>query len=377
MLAVTPFLCLPGMDTRVPKMGFCVVMLSALCICSLYFGDKLERISNKWLAVFLGLLPLNIYLAPKLKIDGTGMLASHSYLFRTSMYIVLFVVGYLVIKHYYKETKDKNIFNIIIYSGLVMSVYCGLQALDYDQWFFVKDNLYLGNVGVIDMLKRFDSPRMIGGTMGHATIVGPFIGMIIPLALKQKRYIIAAIMVTSLILSGSCVALGALFVAGIAFIGFTYKNLYKAIFICGVVVCVSGVYVTKKIGIFDDSGRFPEWKQIYKAHKSPIMPNLKKRYPLTGMGVGSFKYIYPSTNKSTFHQAHNEYLEILYNHGLFGLVVFLLMILTWFIDNKYKCPYLLSSMVYISVCAVGTFVWHIAPIALYTITIKAITEVSE
>jgi hypothetical protein len=374
MLTVTPFLTLIDYDSRSPKTVFLMACLSVLCIWSLYLGNKLERISNKWLAVFFCLLPLNIWLAPKLLMEGTNLIASFSYLFHTSMQMLLCLFGYLSIRNYWKETKDENIFKIMVWSGFVMSLYVILQIFGYDQFQYVKDGLYLGNKSILDMWMVFDSPRSIGGTLGNPTIVSPFIGMVIPLALRDKKYIKAVLMLLAVLSSMSMVAIGGLVIASCVWVACRYKQHLRYIIIAGLAVCCLGVFGAKKVGVFNDNGRLEQWKEIYSFHKSEFIDGTNKSYQLTGIGVGAFRHTYPIMKKNDFHQAHNEYLEILVTMGLFGLIAFMMFLFTWFRSNRDKCPYLLSSLVYICACAFGTFVWQIAPIALYTITITAIME---
>jgi O-antigen ligase len=141
----------------------------------------------------------------------------------------------------------------------------------------------------------------------------------------------------------------------------------------------------------NDSGRLAAWQAIAK---DMIRPGTEVKYPITGIGTGSFGYTFHikhsqhKTNK-LFFQAHNDYLELFWNTGLAGLALFLCaMFYVWKQNfsikavlsstaNQYRMA-LLSSFLCISLCAGGTFVFQIGTTIFYTILIVGLlTNTSE
>lgn len=374
MVLLVPFFVARGFDSRQPKMLLAVGLLAALSLFQLYKGE-LGKV-NKWLLGFFGSLFATIYCAPKLFLENGLEVYSYAYMFKVTTFMVIFLFGYLALKEYFKKHGSDEVINLMLFVGVVMAGYCILQFFGLDQFFKVKADIYQAGMSPIQKLMRFDSPNHVGGTLGNPTIVSPFIAMLIPLAIKRKRWGFVATKIVSLILACSMVALVSLIV--IAFVYLAYTNWKIALVVALLFSATLGIGYVAKPSVrakLNDNGRFGMWVKILKDVKQTKLSKLRGNYALTGHGVGSFKHIFSTTRKNNFHQAHNEYLEILFNHGILGLGLLLMYLFVFIKMNIPADKHLMASFICICFCAVGTFVWHIAPISLYTIIVKSIMEV--
>jgi hypothetical protein len=371
-LSVIPFVIYPGLDSREPKMAAALVFALTLGLVGIYQG-KLKPIRNKWLLFLVGFLLINIWLCPKPAVKFEEIAIGSFWVWQVLSYVLIFFLMFATVSSVSFEDKQKDtIFKVMSYVGLVMAIYAILQFFKIDQFYTLSSanealNTPSGN---------------IGGTLGNPTIVAPFIAMIIPICLYLKKYWFSGIMVIAVLLTKSQVAIGALIVSLVFLQALRDKKTAIRIGILSLIFIVVGTmayFNNPKIkSLVGDSGRFIQWKQIVKDVNSPIRPELKNKYPFTGLGLGSFKYIYHIKNKSEFHQAHNEYLEILYNTGIIGLALFLMSLWTILkgkIDRQRK--FLLTSFVCIAMCAGGSFVFQLGPHLYYTLTILGLLNQRE
>jgi O-antigen ligase len=101
---------------------------------------------------------------------------------------------------------------------------------------------------------------------------------------------------------------------------------------------------------------------------SPIREGVEGRWPLTGLGLGSFYYTFHIRHHNSFFQAHNEYFEFLYNCGIGGL--FLLLAAIWqMIKKGWNNKYLLASFICVLIIAGGTFIFQLGAPMYYSVVI--------
>jgi hypothetical protein len=380
-LIITPFIVLTGYDTRMPKMAAALVFALALSLWVLYKGH-IKPFANKWVLIFIGYLLLNIYLSPKPDIILFDIRVGNIWVWQSVSYIIIFSLMLISTASIEFKPQDiKRLLNIMVHCGLVMAVYCILQALCLDQFFKSigggTDSLLYAN--------------QIAGTLGNPTIAAPFMAMLIPLALYLKRYIFAVIMALATILTMSQVGIGAMAVSLLFYFAVKSKrNLIIAVS-TGIIAISAYAFICPVRATINDSYRFGAWKTMTE---DMVKPNPGARYPITGIGTGSFGYTFHVKHArheihSTFIQAHNEYLELFWNTGLVGLDLFLCaMFYVWKQNfsikavlsstaNQYRMA-LLSSFLCISICAGGTFVFQIGTTIFYTILIVGLlTNTSE
>lgn len=373
-LITIPFFVFQGYDTRIPKMNLALGIALGLSLLAVFQG-KLKAFKNKPLLFLMGFLLVSIYLSPKPDITLLGRQVADFWVWKTMFHSIVFFLMLVTVSGI--EFTKKNIFlllNIMVWCGFVMALYCIAQSIGIEQFFVLNTKVK----ATLCTPKNF-----IGGTLGHPTIVSPFIAMIIPIAFYLKKRIKAFFMFIAVFLTCSQVAIGAMLVSLVFYLSAKGRRwlvggwitLILAIAILGI-----GYFKAPRIKAFvGDSGRFETWEQIVTDIKSPINKE-GNRYGLTGFGVGSFAYIFPRKHNSLMHQAHNEYLELAYNTGVIGLGLFLWAIFYIFQTNfsikriwegradKYKMA-LLSSFLCIGICAGGAFVWQLGATLFYTLVI--------
>ena len=367
-LIVTPFITIRGMNTRDPKMIAAIAIAMALGLLGIFNGTK--PFKNKWVLAFVGFLLVNIFLCPKPAIVGAF------WAWESLSKILIFLLMFLSVSSMNLDLKNKkNIINIMVWVGIAMSAYCILQSFGIDQFF----------ADAATQARLHTPSYKICGTLGHPTLVSAFIAMIIPLSFYLKKYWASALMLVAVIITKSDIAAGALVLSLIFYIGLRNKKtaIITAILTTILASALTFAYVTTPFKAYiKDSGRFAMWADVFKSTNKPAINGLKQKYPITGIGIGSFGKIYHTKDKNnTWYQAHNEYLETYYNTGVIGFILFMLGWMTFFkrrniFSNQYN-KYLLTSFFCISVCAAGTFPWQLGAHAYYTITILGLLTQGE
>lgn len=374
-LAIIPFFNLSGSKTREPKMLLAVAFAFAITLFAVYYG-KLKPLKNRWLLLFVGYLFFSVLLAPKPFIDLWGLQVKNFWVWQPMFKIIVFFFMFVAVASIEWRAKDISLFlNTMVWAGFIMAVYAVIQFLRLDQFFYV-----IPDRGVTTM------PH-IGGTLGNPTVMSSFIAMLVPIAFYLKRYWKALAIIIAVCLTCSQVAIGAMVISLMVLVAVKNKRtivVTGAILLAVVLFLGIGYFKSSRINAFiGDNGRFSHWEQIAKDLNSPINAGSKKKYPLTGLGMGSFKYIYHLKHKNSFHQAHNDYLELAYNTGLIGLILFLCAIGYMLKQNfslkavrlgkinKYRL-HLLSSFICVSICAGGTFVFQLGSHIFYTIVVAGL-----
>lgn len=366
-LIILPFLTYTKqVDTREPKFMLMIVLLLALTLWG-FFKGIFKPVKNIWALIFLFYLGIHIILAPSPNINLADNQVGNFWLWKPLFMILLSALSIFAISSIdFKDGSDKVLLKIMSWAGFIMALYVILQWLGIEQFFTV-----LSPSGY-----SLPSNPKVSGTLGHPTIVGAFMAMIIPVSLYLKKYIPALIIILAVLLTKSHMAIGAMVVS----LGFMYAIRNKKIFICFLsLLLIAGLscglnkQIRSKITLMS-SGRIAIWQDVLKDMKEPFFKNSLKAYPLTGIGLGSFKYVFHLkhfTLKDRFEQAHNEYLELMCNIGIVGIVLFLCALWVFIkqsfsFTNRYRQS-LMASFVCISLIAVGNFVWQLAPTAFYTI----------
>lgn len=257
----------------------------------------------------------------------------------------------------------------MIWCGFIMAVYAVFQSYGYDQFHV---GLNSRNLDV-----NFTTRPYIGGNLGHPTIVSPFIAMLTPLAIYYKKYFKALIMILSVWLTHSAIAIGAL-VIGLGFY-FASKNkiilisyITSIIMIAGTVLGLQGTNA-RLLPNGVDNGRVGVWKQIVADLKEVPFEETKKIYPLTGKGIGSYKNVFTTRYKTRFNQAHNEYLQFMHDNGILGFILLVYAVGFYIIRAYWRCDHrgLTTGFTIISLCALGTFPWQLGIYQFYTCIILA------
>jgi O-antigen ligase len=382
-LIVVPFIMVPGYDTRDPKMGMILLFSMAIGLVSFYYG-KLKPFRNIWALLFVGYLLLNFYFSPK-PIDLINAAVPNLWSWKPILKMMIFLLMWITVASLDFSLKDKRqLFTCMIWVGAIMSIYVLLQFKSIDQF--------------CQVYRRFGGENHgasvgTGGALGNRTIVSPFIAMIIPMALYMRSWWKAALMAAAVLATRSQMAIGAMVVS----LAFLYSTMYKKAFyglaaaaVIVLLILIIGFNTNATIHNFiDDGTRFAAWSQMIEDWRSPLIQGKDNSYALTGYGIGSFRYVWPNRHPgeigANFLQAHNDYIQVLYECGIVGLLLMLAAIVQifrdqwpfhklWRDEKKKHRIYLLASFFCISLAALGSFVWQMAPIILYTIVVVGLMQ---
>lgn len=372
-LILTPFFIWQGYSSREPKMALAVALALALGLLAVYEG-KLKAFRNKWVLFFLGYMLLNFYFAPKPEVRMFDMNVSIFWVWRPMFVIMCFALMLFTISSLEFTQEDrKRMLNIMVWSGFIISLYMFVQRLGFDQWF-----MHIGG-----NLKEELTPGNVGATLGNPVVASSLLILIIPVALYLRKFGKAFAMALAVCITESQMAIGSMFLGIIAI--YALKNERRFIFVISLLIIAVGIiaalwlkYPQEARKHISDKDRFRMWTEVVKDLKDPIVENSVARYPLTGYGMGSFAMIFPLKHKSEygrFSQAHNDYVELLFNTGIIGIVLFLSAIGKLFKDNFVECRadrekrYLLGSFICIAICATGLFVFQLGAHAYFTVVI--------
>ena len=384
-LAVIPFIAIAGHDLR--ELQLVLAMGIALSSALVWIKQKgLGRVSNTPALLFLGYIWLSTMLAPKPGLSIGGMDLGYFWSWKPLYMIsVMFLFMSSVASWRISGRTLEKIFNIISWSGIVMSIFVYLQAMGLDQFF------------VADPTAMPHDQWNLAGTLGHPSFVATWLAITAPFALAYKSKIKFIIICGAVCLTMSMIGIGSLIAGFAVYWGVKSSRRTRLVLLWATLIAVfalsAWVNVPSTHKHLTASGRISQWVQVVKDINTPL-PGTNVKYPITGRGLGSFYYVYHTEHSTPerpnrFFQAHNEYLELLWNTGITGLAIFLCAMFTVWKQNfsikealrgtanKYRMA-LLASFLCISLCAGGTFVWQIGTLIYYTIIVTGLlTNTSE
>lgn len=379
------------MDIRTAKELF----IFGLSLCLVLFAISqgfIRRFSNMWLLLFVAFCYVSIlfasgcndfimaYVKPENNRIALEILkdrnVSNLWMYKSFSYVFLYTLLLISIASFdFEYNGMKKIVKVMVGCGIVMALYIIVQKFALDQFFNKSDinkNPDVNNV----------TQWALGGFIGQPTVVAPFIAMLVPLTIYLRKYICATLMAISVFMTESKMAGGALLV-GLVFLfifyGREYYKTFGIILLCGILM--AGSFWLKEFSKVENkgsyfshisSGRTAIWAEMWKSFVTPVNG---KKYTITGQGPGSFFYLFPIRHNNTWKQAHNEPLEIIMNFGIVGFAFLCLAFRRMFINldfvfGDYELIFpLLTSLLIIFLCSLGTFTFHIAPVYFYTLII--------
>ena len=298
-----------------------------------------------YLVIFIGLLCIYLWFCnihPALKVGSTYLYVSSFYSaapyisFNALLLVIPAVYLYVLIKN---VADKKIIINWIVALFWMEVLICILQ--------------FLGK----DVLMNFDRPQRIflGTVMQHMragclfAIMAPF------LLLKNKLYIIPLMIVSILVYSSS---LALALCAGV-FIYFIISNIKlktKVIIISSIIILAIGhsLYNITSFRVAFTVGRIPCWIKIFMTgfgctyHTSTVLCsdiNLGLLSSIKGHGLNMFQCLYPVLigDGNPFAQCHNDWLQLFWETGFIGLGIALL-----FVFNIIRKLYKIGSYIWIA-----------------------------
>ena len=390
-IALSPFVFMPGMDMRTPKEIFVLAMTLSLILTAFYQGI-FKKFTNVYLLIFLGFCYISILLSQNYSdfvmthmkpINGQIALeilqdrnVSSLWMFKAYFYIFMYALLLMAVASFeFTIASMEKILKVMMVCAVITAIYIFIQKLGLDQFMgktTVEKNPDVNNV----------TQALLGGFIGQPTVVSPFMAMMFPICMYFRKYLFAVIIVIAVLMTQSKMACGSLIVA-MCFLAIFSTRIVRIILSCLALVsllCCSVYFVNDYIKLdhkeryFVDmaSGRVSAWKDMYEFYKTPVNG---KKYTVTGLGPGSFNYAYSIRKSSSWKQVHNDPFEALQNFGIAGVSLLFLAIfvmiknLEFDSDQKLLIIALLTSLLTIFLCSLGTFPLQIAPIYFYTLII--------
>lgn len=341
LLALSQIIIFPLLSFRWAK-EIILQVLIIISACSLIWNK------NKWLAsfilwslflFFLGKnLIINDYEYPiTYRINGIALL--------NIINIVLIGIFYLVL-HYIKLDK-KIIYKTLCFVAVFQSVYIILQKFGIDQFF-----LHLtGTYGAVE--------RWPVGTWANEAVCSWCIVLCSPFFLffKDLRFKIGYFICFAALLCTK-VTMGILgFILGFLF--WLWHKSKKTTLVVILILLLMG-------GILNTNGRFNYYLQ--DTHRIKVWTKvieIWKERPITGWGVGSFRTLFwerapEFRTDGHWAQAHNEYLQVLFEEGIIGLGIILGLIFTTMLSfvRKQRGLIPLTCLVIASFISIFSFPLH-------------------
>lgn len=124
---------------------------------------------------------------------------------------------------------------------------------------------------------------------------------------------------------------------------------------------------------YESSGRFGAWADMWAFFKNPVGAH---KQCVTGLGPGSFEWLYSILKDNHWWQAHNDVFEVLLNYGIVGFIFAMLALWTVFkkMFFNHLCTAIAISLGIIIICGLGTFPFQIAPNIFYVVILFGILQ---
>ena len=365
-------------DTRIPREVLSINIAFIIVLISIYKG-QIGAFPNKFFLALIGFALITIPLSPPFAFYADDVLVKAYWFYKPLFKLLVFTlfIGALISMKIYLEFELIKKFFITV--GLIMSAYVLLQSFGLDQFFGKMNNLNPDAPG---------TPMMYsGGTLGNPTIVSPFIAMIVPFCLFDKKYIHAVGMALCVFFTKSDVAILAL-ISGLGFYFLSFNALAMKVY-CSIILCCLGVFAIflainhPILRHIEGSGRFESWRKIIHDVNKPIKPLSQNTYEFSGKGIGSYRHTFVSRYETRFHQAHNSILQTLYSLGIVGAVLLVVSYITYFYESIKEIALnrtylkelrvLTASSLIVILASLGTIIIHLGIFWFYFSVIASMT----
>lgn len=221
--------------------------------------------------------------------------------------ILLFLCTFEILSKRLNKDSSRKIINTICVITLIHVVWMILQKSGINVFYM----LIPGYTGC---------PVGVYGTSNNA---GSLIAITMPLFFRRKWIYGLIPCVYGLFLSGSLTSILSVSIT-VILMSCMYMSKIRVFFIVLIILCITAVYSInyEKKNLEGKNLRFVYWERITK--------EIFKK-PIKGYGLGTFRHIFPAIDKQiyknegeyTFKRAHNDYLELAFNQGIVGLLLFL------------------------------------------------------
>ena len=348
---------------RVPK-ELVFVVLSSFVIALAFFDRKINSIAfkDKWIGMFLAfaVLSFGIIFYMPLIFPKEKQIIFHVWNFRATINIVLgvFLLSTLVNR---AEGNSRWITTakVLCYLAGTLAFYSILQYFGMDEIFKNYDWRFENG--------NFDPKVKMIGFMGHNFINSNYLAVISPLCLIFREFRFKAIygfIVISLILSQVCSSILALIVGLLMYLLLSkrYSHLFFSI---GVGIIWVFYIINRFPTFFSNNGRIGIWKTVFENNHNYLVGN--------GFGSLASKFVF---NNTTFLHAHNDFIELYWSSGIFGLIIVIGFLCNLFKEsftvyansNSMLLIGYISAFISFLVIALFGFPMEVAPLALVGIT---------
>ena len=239
----------------------------------------------------------------------------NAYALERTHYILFFLVLFHVLKD---RLNPKGI--TIIYNTIAVVVLLNVAWM-----------IYQANGGEFLYFPKAGYEGTPIGVYGNTNNSGALIALGLPVFFRKKWWIALAPCLYGLYLSNAFVSIFASLAGICIYIALTssWKAQTAIILVSAIVIIGYGYFVENRSHFKDGNLRIPYWTKIY---------NEVSKKPVKGHGVAMFRHIFSQIdmitygtgsppNKCdkpvTFHKAHNDYLEMVFNQGYIGLLLFI------------------------------------------------------
>jgi O-antigen ligase len=212
---------------------------------------------------------------------------------------------YRLITEYLDSVSIERIFKWLKYSVILLLFYCVLQYLKLDE--------FLKGIN--------DTGDQLVGTIGNSMHLAGLLAILQPLFFKKSRENILCLILLWLLILLTGSATGLVTGIGVALFWLWFKNRKVAIVASGVsFISLIALHLTHK-SFFYNSDRFRVWSLVCKAIKNKF---------ITGFGLGTYGLSGIGDTNVHWQHVHNEYLQVIFEIGIIGLILILWCIWDYF-----------------------------------------------
>lgn len=353
-------------DFRSTKEILALLFATGITIWALTGGHifKCKNPGVLWLLFYLIAHPL---VAPPFNLQAFGTNIANIWEYKPMVYALIFMGMFCVISNLrLKKEHIDTILKVMMWTGFISAIYVLIQKIGCDQFQYWSEGI-ARNVTNGDLTATFTQPN-------YSSL---YIAFMVPVCLYFRKYFFAVVMAAVVLLINSKMGLLAMLIGSGFFVFRQNQKVFGWLCLAGVILSVVYFSITPDVKLdWQDNGRYSLWKDIFNACTHPWIA--EKPFFITGHGLGSYPYIYVASHPWSMYQAHNEFLQFLFDAGFVG-VSLLLFSIFWllkkinpFTITDSQTVVLTGMFLAILASAVGLFTWQIEPHRFISVTIFAL-----
>lgn len=323
-----------------------------------------------WLKIFIAYLIVQPFLITPLQTNNlTDQLIISLWPYKPMFFVFVYYLFFqCLLKINWNHSKRLIVLKTFLWVGTISACYVIMQYSNLDD----RQNL----MGVYEFQAARDPSDRLAAFMTHPNYAGSFIALCLPAAMYFKDGFKIALMSFAVLLTSSAFSILSMvvgifiFLVGSGTIAWPRKpDHFIWICILGFLSLVGAWWAYQHYPHFlSSNGRFNIWTMMIQDWKQS---------PIFGFGFGSFSILFQSVHGVIFAEAHNEWIQLLYETGVVGVFLFIMFVKECFLKvmskkiDKINIAFL-SSFATIMTSSLGMFVWQIEPHRFYTVVLLAI-----